>query len=128
MKFLLDTHAALFAWAHPERLSTTARQLIEDRRNVLLFSQVSTWEICLKHQVGKLTLPDKPRIWLPKRIRQSEFTYEPISDQAMFGAADLPLHHLDPFDRLLVATARQIDVPLITADEVLRKYEVDVVW
>ena len=128
MRLLLDTHAALFLWAEPDRLSATARVLMADAKNQLIFSQVSAWEICLKYQVGKLPLPEKPGPFLRKRIRQTDLTYEPISDQALFHTVDLPPHHSDPFDRLLIATALTLRVPILSADKDFRRYSAEVVW
>ena len=128
MKVLLDTHAALFLWAAPERLSPTARSLLGRIEHTCLFSQVSTWEICLKYQAGKLPLPEPPAVYLRKRIRQSDLAYEPISDEAIFRSVGLPPHHHDPFDRLLIATAQTLKVPILSADEVFRRYAVGVLW
>jgi len=128
MKLLLDTHAALFMWIEPSRLGQTARTLLSDPTNKVIFSQVSTWEICLKHRLGKLPLPQKPATYLKKRMRESDLTYEPISDAALFSTVDLPLLHKDPFDRLLVATARELDVPLVTTDASIIRYDVKTLW
>lgn len=128
MKLLLDTHAALFLWASPDRLSPTARSLVENKANTLYFSQASTWEICLKYQIGKLPLPEKPEAYLPRRIRQSELTYEPIADAALFRTVELPPHHNDPFDRLLIATALILKVPILSIDESFRRYSAEVIW
>ena len=128
MKLLLDTNAALFMWMDRSRLSPTARTLLESTVNTIVFSQVSTWEICLKYQIGKLPLPDRPAAYLRKRIRQSELTYEPIADEALFRSVDLPPHHHDPFDRLIIATAQTLGIPILTADETFRHYPVEVLW
>ncbi len=128
MKLLLDTNAALFMWIDPGRLSPTARTLIESREHTLIFSQVSTWEICLKYQIGKLPLPEKPATYLKKRLKQSELVYEPIADAALFKTVDLPPHHHDPFDRLLICTAMTLGIPVITSDETFRRYPIKVLW
>lgn len=128
MKALLDTHAAIFAWMAPGRLSKTARQLIEDSTNDLLFSQVSSLEITLKHRIGKLELPEPPGLYLPSRIQQLGLHYMPLEDADIFGMEDLPQHHRDPFDWLLIATARRLEIPLISRDKIIRKYPVEVIW
>jgi len=128
MKVLLDTNAALFIWAEPARLSSAAREVLEDAGNTLVFSQVSTWEICLKYQLGKLPLPEKPGPFLRKRLVRDQLTYEPISDDALFASIELPRHHADPFDRLLIATARHLRVPIVTSDPIFKSYAVDVIW
>lgn len=128
MRLLLDTQAALYLWIAPERLGMSARVLLEDPSNVLLFSQVSTWEICLKYRIGKLPLPEAPESYLRKRIRESDLTYEPISDRALFDTVSLPDHHRDPFDRLLLTTAQSLKIPIVSGDRNFPKYPVDVIW
>lgn len=94
-----------------------------------MFSQVSIWEICLKYRTGKLPLDgESPAAYLRKRLRLSELTYEPIADAALFKTVDLPLHHHDPFDRLLIATSLTLGIPILTADETFRRYPVEVFW
>ena len=112
----------------PERLSPTARSLVAETGNVLFFSQVSMWEICLKYHLGKLRLSEPPAAYLRKRIRQSELTYEPIADEALFRTVDLPSHHRDPFDRLLIASAQVLGIPILTIDETFRRYPVEIIW
>ena len=128
MKLLLDTNAALFMWMDRSRFSPTGLTLLESTDHTVVFSQVSTWEICLKYQNGKLPLPELPPAYLRKRIRQSELTYEPISDEALFRTVELPPHHHDPFDRLLIASAQILGIPILTADESFRRYPVEVLW
>jgi PIN domain nuclease of toxin-antitoxin system len=128
MKVLLDTNAALFFWADPARLSPAARAILEDADNTLIFGQVSTWEICLKYQIGKLPLPEKPGPFIRKRLERDQLVYEPISDDALFASAELPKHHADPFDRLLIATASLLRVPIVTSDPLFKAYPVDVIW
>lgn len=128
MKVLLDTNAALFLWADPARLSPVARAILEDADNTLIFSQVSTWEICLKHQIGKLPLPEKPGPFIRKRLERDQLVYEPIADDALFASTDLPRHHADPFDRLLIATASLLRVPIVTSDPLFKAYPIDVIW
>lgn len=116
-------------WIDRRRLSSTARALLESTDHTVVFSQVSTWEISLKYQTGKLSLGgDTPAGFLPKRIRQSNLTYETITDQALFRSVGLPPHHHDPFDRLLIATALSLSIPIVSADEVFRRYPVEVLW
>lgn len=128
MKLLLDTNAALFMWADRRRLSPTARTLLESTEHTVVFSQTSTWEICLKYRTGKLNLGEAPDAYLRKRLLLSDLSYEPIADEAIFRSIDLPPHHHDPFDRLLIATAQILEVPIVTSDEIFRRYAVEVLW
>ena len=128
MKALLDTQAALYFWVGPERLSDKAREFMRDRANRLLFSQASTWEIVIKYSLRKLPLPVPPAEYVPERIRGTDFEYEPISDRALFGVPNLPELHRDPFDRLLIATAKLLAVPVVTGDPVFREYPIEILW
>ncbi len=127
MKLLLDTQAALWSWIAPEKLSDDAATLIENTENEIFFSQVSTWEICLKHQIGKLPLPEPPATYLPARIHEFGFTYVPIEDTHLFQTSHLPRFHRDPFDWLLIATAQILQVPILTADRHIANYPVETI-
>lgn len=127
MRLLLDTHVALWAWIEPERLSSDTRALLENTENEVLFSQVSTWEISLKHHIGKLPLPESPDTYLPSRIHQFGMTYVPIQDIHIFRTCRLPRFHRDPFDWLIIATAQDIGVPILTADPNFAQYPVEVI-
>ena len=127
MRLLLDTHTALWSWIAPERLSDDAAELIENTENELLFSQVSSWEICLKHHIGKLPLPEPPATYLPVRIHEFGFSYIPIEDSHLFQTCRLPQFHRDPFDWLLIATAQVLQVPILTADPLIGRYPIETV-
>ena len=128
MKALLDTHAALFAWLAPERLSEAAREVMEDPGNGLLISQVSILEITLKYRIGKLDLPEPPADYLPSRIQRLGLEYVALEDADIYGLTSLPEAHRDPFDWLLVATARRLGIPLLSGDAAMRAYPVEVIW
>lgn len=89
----------------PERLPAPVRQGLEDLQNRWTVSQVSTWEIQIKWDLGKLPLPEPPESCLPRLIAESGLAYQPLQDAAIFMLGKLPPLHRDPFDRLLVATA-----------------------
>ena len=128
MKVLLDTHAALFAWADPDQLSERGRELIENPEVEVFFSQVSSLEIALKHRIGKLELPELPSTYIGSRIHRSGFQYLALDDSDIFGLSDLPKIHRDPFDLLLVATAIRLKLPLISRDRHIGAYPVELVW
>jgi PIN domain nuclease of toxin-antitoxin system len=104
VNLLLDTCAFLWLAAEPDRLSLPARTAFDDVSNSLFLSDVSTWEIVLKHQTGKLSLPEAPRIWLPKQTTFFDLQRLPIDLESLFTSGELPAMHRDPFDRLLCAT------------------------
>lgn len=128
MKVLIDTNVAIFLWMRDERLSQRARDLVGNPANQLIFSQVSTWEISLKNRVGKLPLPALPSLYFPEKIKEFSLTYQPITDEAIYLSARLPAHHADPFDRLLIATAITLSVPIVSSDAIFSEYPVERVW
>lgn len=126
-RFLLDTHVWLWMVAQPDRLSAHARSLLEDARNVLLFSAASSWEIAIKHALGKLVLPDAPGRYVPAQIEKTGVTPLPVEHSHALHVAGLAPHHRDPFDRLLVAQAELERVPILTTDARFRTYGLTVI-
>ena len=118
MRLLLDTHVLLWAWRDPARLSTTARELIEDASVELLVSASSAWEIATKHRLGKL--PDAAPIVLSyDRYLDHLGAHElPISSRHALAAGDLAWDHRDPFDRILAAQSILDGLPFVTSDTV----------
>ncbi len=125
-RFLLDTHVFLWMHADPGRLGS-ARALLEDGDNELFLSAASAWEIAIKSSIGKLALPEPPGRYVADRLVVGAVTPMPVRHDHALAVADLPRHHNDPFDRLLIAQARIEGLPLITADEALRPYDVELV-
>jgi PIN domain nuclease of toxin-antitoxin system len=125
---LLDTHVLLWAVARSERLSPLARSLCEDPDNVLLWSAVSTAELAVKVAIGKLTLPASVDAFVRRHARKLALQPLPLEDAHAAALERLPLHHRDPFDRLLVAQALVEEVPLLSADPALRRYDVELRW
>lgn len=126
MRVLLDTHCWLWMQVSPDRFAAEALKIVRDVGNELLFSAASAWEIAIKHALGKLDLPEPPSKYVPKRMETSGVTGLPVHHQHALQVAELPPHHRDPFDRLLVAQARIESVPILTADPKLALYEVEV--
>jgi PIN domain nuclease of toxin-antitoxin system len=111
---LLDTRVWLWMLSAPERLGE-ARTAPEDTDHELLPSAASSWEIAIKHALGRLHLPKPSEFFVPDRIRASGVVPIPIEHVHELEAGRLPRHHRDPFDRVLVAQARHLDVPIATA-------------
>jgi PIN domain nuclease of toxin-antitoxin system len=124
VNYLLDTHAALWWFEGSNRLKASLRHSLTDRRNTVYMSAVSTWEISLKAALGKLTLPQEPKSYLPPRIVRAGFTLLPVLAEHTYEVFSLPPHHLDPFDRLLIAQARVEDLSIVSADRVFARYDV----
>lgn len=126
MKLLLDTQVWLWALVADARLGAKARSFLTSRRHEPLFSAASAWEIAIKFRIGRLALPDVPeRFVLPRLVRDGIGSL-PVEIRHALRVADLPEHHRDPFDRLLVAQAQVEDLPLLTADPVLHQYDVTI--
>lgn len=126
MRILLDTQVWLWLQSAPGRLGGRARELVMDPDNELLLSAASSWEIAIKHALGKLRLPAPPRDYVPSRMQVSGTGALPVTHAHALQTASLPTHHRDPFDRLLVAQAQVESLPILTADEQIGRYEVEV--
>lgn len=125
-RLLVDTHVWLWLQTDPDRLGTSARELVEDRSVELLLSAASAWEIAIKCRLGKLTLPQDPATYVPDRMRRSGTTPLAVEHAHVLRVSELPDHHRDPFDRLLVAQAQILDVAVLTADSQFDRYDVTV--
>lgn len=127
MRVLLDTHAFLWSIAEPAKLSKRAARVVEDGKNELLLSTASLWEIVLKAQAGKLQLPAGPG-FLAEHMARLGVASLPVEAGHVLALLRLPLHHRDPFDRLLVAQCQVENLTILTADDAIRQYAVQAVW
>ncbi len=127
MRLLLDTHVFLWLQTEPERLGDYL-DLVAGESNDVLVSAASAWEIAIKVSVGRLELPEPPHAYVPDRLRASGLVAMPLTHAHALTVATLPTFadHRDPFDRLLVATARSEGIPVLTADPQFERYEVEV--
>lgn len=123
MRLLLDTHVFLWLLSEPERLGSHL-QYLEDPGNDLLLSAASSWEIAIKVGLGRLDLPEDPKRYVPERMRAIGVLPLAIEHAHVLAVAELPLHHRDPFDRVLVAQARHLEIPIVTADPQFNRYDV----
>lgn len=128
MKLLLDTHVLLWWLAEPDRLSRRSRECMADRRNPLYFSAASSWEIAIKQALGKIQFSGPLASVLPQAFQDQAVTPLPVEHAHAFRVAELPPHHRDPFDRMLVAQAQLEDLKLLTGDPRFREYDVEIVW
>ena len=121
MKLLLDTHAFLWWLGNDARLGPRARAAIADPEHLVFVSAASAWEIAVKRVNGKLEAPGDITSW----IAGNDFVELRIDVQHAVAAAELPPHHSDPFDRLLIAQARQEQMTLVADDAEMKKYDAD---
>lgn len=124
MRLLLDTHVWLWAIVEPGRLHPDVRRALEDEHRPVFLSAASSWEIAIKHRLGKLPLPLPPREFVESRLVRDRIRPLPVEHRHALEVAELPDHHRDPFDRLLVAQARLENLLLVTVDPALEPYDV----
>ncbi|MBY0232394.1 MAG: type II toxin-antitoxin system VapC family toxin [Gemmataceae bacterium] len=127
MKLLLDTHTLIWADSDPGKLSAAAAAAIRDPANEVLISVASVWEMVIKAQIGKLAL----RLPLADIIAEQQangMSILPATLPHVFAVETLPMHHRDPFDRLLVAQAMIEGAALVTTDPLLAPYPVTLFW
>lgn len=123
MKLLLDTNILIWAVANSSALPSTARKALTDPRSELYVSTASVWEIAIKVSLGKLTFPV---MRMASVLEDSGCIVLPIGVDHAVGAAALPKHHSDPFDRMLIAQAQKEGLILLTADSIIPRYDVPV--
>ena len=128
MKYLLDTHVFIWMANEPAKLSSTAAQLITDPANWLLLSLASVWEMQIKIQLGKMRLKLPLTELVAQQRQTNQIQLLPITFRHIITLENLPSHHKDPFDRLLIAQAIFEDIALIGDDPLIAKYPVKVVW
>lgn len=127
MSILLDTNVFLWAAGFEGRLSESAKTLLDDPAQEIFFSAVSAWEIAIKWSKERITLPASPTEVVNRIVTTAGLSQLSISVKDASAVADLPTHHKDPFDRLLVAQARNNRLKLMTANPILERYDVDVI-
>lgn len=127
-KVLLDTCTFIWLTAAPTRLGAHATSAIDDPATELYLSDASVWELCLKWQTGKIQLPAPPRLWLEEQLGIWHLKSLAIERIHMFRVSELPDHHRDPFDRLLVAQAIEGGMKIASPDVNIRSYPVAVIW
>ncbi len=127
MRYLFDANSFLWWNLKSNRLSQNAYTVIEDKTNTILLSLVTIWEIQIKVQLGKLTL-QKSLAEIIEKMREEQIEFLPISIDHILKLDDLPYHHRDPFDRLLIAQSFIENIPIISSDSLFSRYGVHVIW
>ena len=129
MNLLLDTHVFIWAQAEPEQLKPDARIAIANPENRVLVSLVTAWELSIKLGLGKpMVLPPNVGTWFTSTLERGGLEFAPIELQHVTAVEHLPLHHRDPFDRLLIAQARAERLTLVTRDRRFAPYDVHILW
>lgn len=125
MRLLLDTHVWLWWLTEPERLPADIHAALEDGGNELYLSVVISWEIAIKYALGKLPLPEPPAAFVEARLVRDGLHTLHIEHRHALAVAELPFHHHDPFDRLLIAQAQGESMVLATVDPKIKAYDLD---
>jgi PIN domain nuclease of toxin-antitoxin system len=120
--YLLDTHVVLWWLDDPRKLSAEARQAIQDTSHSVYVSAAAAWEMGIKKSLGRLDIPAN----LPEALRSDNIEVLDIKIHHALSVADLPLLHQDPFDRMQIVQANLENLTLITNDEKIQQYEVNV--
>ncbi len=128
MTVLLDTHALLWFLRDDPKLAASAKALIQDPTNTILVSVATCWEIAIKTGVGKMNLGEPCRMFLERELPQNRLDLLPISLEHATEVEGLPLHHKDPFDRLLIAQAIVEDIPIVSVDVAFDAYPIRRIW
>jgi PIN domain nuclease of toxin-antitoxin system len=128
VSLLLDTHAFLWFVTGDPKLSDAAASLLADPDTRVFVSVVSAWELVIKLRTGKLALSEPIADWWAANTVGNDFEVLGITAEDVLAVDPLPLHHRDPFDRLLIAQAITHDLRLVTADEAFADYPVQRIW
>jgi PIN domain nuclease of toxin-antitoxin system len=128
LRALLDTHSFLWFVTADTKLSATAKDLISQGENEILLSVASVWEIAIKVNTGRLPIPEPLQTFIPEQLGRNRIGLLPIALAHVMEAARLPLHHRDPFDRLLICQAIVEGLPILSADSAFDDYPVQRIW
>ncbi|MFZ2727538.1 MAG: type II toxin-antitoxin system VapC family toxin [Methylococcaceae bacterium] len=127
MNYLLDTHALIWALENDDKLSITARHIIEDENNTIFVSMASIWEMAIKISLGKLKLSQSlENIMLS--LQQHDVLLLSIQAKHILKLLDLPFEHNDPFDRLMIAQCLQEDIAFVSNEALFLRYGVKRIW
>lgn len=121
MKLLLDTHLLLWVAGEPKRLSSSARNYLDDPENELIFSSASIWEIIIKKALGRNDFRVDPRL-LRRGLLDNGYTELAITSEHTLTIDYLPAIHKDPFDRIMIAQSMKEGIMLLTSDPIVAEY------
>ena len=128
MRLLLDTHTALWWMGDDKRLPASTRRTIAKSEAVRFLSVASGWELSIKSSLGKLRLPRAAGRFLEQQLPLNRIELLAITFADLTRVESLPVHHRDPFDRLIAAQAIERDLPIVSADRVFDQYGVKRIW
>lgn len=127
MRYLLDTQILIWLFIDPQKIPTKVMQILKNMDNDIFVSNASIWEIAIKTSIRKLILPFELKN-IVKEISEMSIIILDITSEHLIKVADLPFHHKDPFDRLIISQALLENIPLISADINFKQYDVNLIW
>jgi PIN domain nuclease of toxin-antitoxin system len=128
VKILLDTCTFLWIISGSDEMSKQSIALFTDPANEVYLSPISAWEIVVKHALGRLPLPEPPRVFIPKYRMMHRIASIPLEEEAVLQLPHLPPYHKDPFDRMLICQAIARGLAILTPDPLITQYPVRTVW
>ncbi len=128
MKYLLDTMVWLWSVGPSKTIGAAGLEILASSEEEVYLSAASSWEIAIKTRLGKFQLPEPPGRYVPKRLAEQGIRSLSINQNHSLRVYDLPLHHSDPFDRLIIAQAMIEQMTVLTSDRGFEKYSIDVIW
>jgi len=128
VRLLLDTHAFLWFLLDDPKLSAKADALISDPNNDIEVSPASYWEIAIKISLNKYSLPEPYQVFMEREIASNDFRILPIEPKHTSALTNMPFHHRDPFDRLIIAQAMVENIAVVSGDPAFDSYSVVRLW
>ena len=128
MKYLLDTMVWLWSVGPLDKISSAALEILKSGEEEVYLSAASSWEIAIKTKLGKFALPESPTRYVPKRLAEQGIQSLSVTQSHSLKVYDLPLHHSDPFDRLIIAQALAENMVILTSDRAFKRYPVELLW
>ena len=128
MRVLVDTFPFVWLVSEPQKLSLTAKDALRDESNEFFLSDASVLELSLKYNDGSLKMPQNPRRWIKEQIKIWNFKSTRITRESCFRLSEMPYYHEDAFDRMLVATALDQEMSLLSNNEEIQKYPISIIW
>ena len=126
MRVLIDTHVFLWGIRDDDRVSQRVRELLP--ASDVWISVASLWEIIAKVQIGKLALPSPAARYLSEKLRENGVSVLALTFRHVLRLEQIPMHHRDPFDRILIAQSLEEKIPLVTSDGLFQPYPIDLIW
>jgi PIN domain nuclease of toxin-antitoxin system len=128
MKYLLDTMVWLWSVGPSKTIGAAGLEILASAEEDIYLSAASSWEIAIKTRLGKFHLPEPPGRYVPKRLAAQGIRSLPVNLEHSLEVYDLPPHHADPFDRMIIAQAIVEGMTVLTSDRDFGKYPIDVIW